>query len=281
MLSILLSLFLAAPVFASQNAEPDGVRVVGKGGGFAEMQAYAFDKNLPNLARICSQQPESCGLLPKEQEVLRTFVLNEKLVLNSLLTINTSCTAPFIHLKSDQSSSVDSCFLYAAKSNEFGPVPKSPAEIGRIVIQLRFTDILKEKMNPFEIEDLTNKLLRDLNFNNQSTVVQAGNRTHKINLWSMDLAGKRSSFLSFENFESSLDLTPDLEASLACTDKEINWSLRELSVENLSYQEGVVRGQIEWSCDQQRYRATLTLQLSYQNETIGSFQFSTWGKERL
>ncbi|MNL06649.1 hypothetical protein D3C87_1272890 [compost metagenome] len=286
MFSFLLGLVLSVQVFAGQNAEPDGVRVVGKGGGFAEMQVYAFDKNLPFLVRICHQRPESCGLSSKEQDILQVFVLRQYEVLNSVLTINPTCVAPYVHLGSALESSVDSCYLYENEQTEFGPVPKSLQEIGAAVILIRFVNILGVQANLEEIRVLANKLLRNLDVTSQSSVVEAGRQIYKLNLLSLQAGERRRSFLSFESVQSSVDLTKDLESSLNCAGLDLDWSLQEIRVENLGSDLGRVQGQIEWSCalpegELQKYRATLVLDLMYQNETLDSVHFSTLGKERL
>lgn len=285
MFSILTALVLSLQVFAGQNAEPDGVRVVGKGGGFAEMQAYAFDKNLPALVKVCEQRPEFCGLSPREQKILQAFVLRQYEVLNSLLTINPTCVAPYVHLDSILGS-VDSCYLYESEQTEFGPVPKPLQEIGAAVILIRFVMMLGEQANLDEITTLADKLLRNLDITKQSSIVEAGRQIYKLNLLSLLMGEQQRSFLSFESFQASVDLTENLESSLNCASRDLDWTLQNLRVENLGPDEGRVQGQIEWSCtlpagEQQKYRATLVLNLLYQNETLQSFQFAILGKERL
>lgn len=63
----LLILTFSFSVFAHQSAFgpdelPEGVRVVGKGGGYAEMQAILINSKLETLTEVCTATPAACDL---------------------------------------------------------------------------------------------------------------------------------------------------------------------------------------------------------------------------
>ena len=252
------------------------IRVVDRGGGFAEMQAYALDKRLPTYAKLCQAAGNPCQLSSQEKSWVDLLVKNETKIVDELIQLNTTCAAPFVHL-TDRGYSVDSCALYLEEVNEFGPQPKSLVEIGQVLLLARISALEGAVMSWPAAQSLAKALLIDLNYSEALYVVDDGKMRHRLNIWSMQAGSEKVTYVSLESPKSSTDLTESFLESLSCKEGPVTqWQLDGIQVNK-----NRVLASARWRCGSREFSAKVGMTFVFQNETLSKAEFLIFGKESL
>lgn len=253
-----------------------GVQSVGKGGGFAEMQAYAIDRSLDQLISHCLKPQNYCALSPEETQIANELNRFLKQPDVDLIQINESCQAPFRHANEQGVVSLDACRLYSKDSSEMGPLPLSHQEIGQLVVSARILTV-----HPFIPDDalnvLVNKLMVSFQFEDHPVLVPMKAYHFLLHLWSLSTAATQSQLLTIETLHQSHDLTESLHSFL-CQSNLQNLSFGEFQFFDSSF--GVTgKSQIHWECGGQRLKANLYMDLYFQADNFEKASFSLYQKE--
>lgn len=255
------------------------IQSVGKGGGFAEMKVYAFDRNLSKVVQFCLNSINICNLSSEQISIAQEFALYLNSEANTLTEVNVSCIAPFVHKGFNEKVSIDSCFLYESSTADFGPVPKSN--------ELLFLQVSKAKLlsyNPkFDeptVESLSQKLLATFQITEKQFPVPVQGLKMRLHITQLAV----DHLITLETYESSYDLTEELVKLLDCDQASLIWNLDSFHFKD-SKSGTTGKSQIAWSCGRpdgiQHYRGILYLDITMEKSKVSKLQLQVYQKETL
>jgi len=266
-------------ISAYSTFSPAGVESVGKGGGFAEMQAYAMDRKLPLLLDQCLTTGNFCELSLPEMTVVSDFLKFLKNSKPELLQINETCVEPYFHSEANGFYSVDACQLYTQSQGDFGPLPLPNRNISQLVIEARLRS-LPTVLTEDVIHSLSEKLSVGFQFEDRQSIVPVKGFQFRLHLWSLATLGSQSFSVTVETYKNSWDITQQLHKTFKCSAPNFEFKLNDFYF--LESQVGATgKSQIQWTCGTQQWQADLYMDLSFQGEELKDASFSLFQKEQI
>lgn len=262
-LMVLLALALSTPLLSQAG----GVVVVGKGGGFSEMQAYQFDQNLKPLIDMCLKPENPCDLSQEELRWIQNLSRDLNAMNRPLVQINTSCTTPYLHLEQNGRTSLDACALYQVSGPDNLESPKSAQEI----LQWVLVAALRSANQGFG-DSAAAKIAQGFSQSRlQSFALPLTGGGVRLHLWTGQWAQQSYSFLSIESPKRTLDLTAALQAELRCT-SNFSWIMQAPRFQDVSSQQTQAQAPIQWVCGDQKSRGELHLKLQFLEDELSAFE---------
>ncbi len=224
------------------------IRLIGRGGGYAEMQALTALARLKNYLAPCVQDRKNCGL---SEENHRVLVEVEKLGL-----LNTT----HARLEFFTSSEPGDVFRFneydanyvAINTNALYNIEGKPGTYSSILLSVftawfnrppvlaHLQTLMKGK--PFDFFYLFDHIFRNVSVNETNLTLSNGSIFREVRIY-MD--GKTDVLIAMEHQYRTLDLTPFIRRKLPCT----NGLAKVLEMSNF-FQEGQhIIGRMRWSCD--------------------------------
>lgn len=242
--------FLLLGFYGIANA---GVRVVGRGGGYAEMQALLINDRIAVLTEVCIQNPSACGLDSNQATNLAQAVSTPL-----LLTVNPTCTNPTVQTYGSLSAEIAACALYLDSSSEV----KEFKYIAAWVLTARlmaFDGLLQDEayalaqmvFESFQQEELSLMFVMDVSEANFHFLqVQQGNQTQNV--------------VSLEGRERTLEITTEVENTLSCEyGNVLTWKLSRPTTRDLGQAQGLIETDVHWTCaDQQAWSGKVQIYFS-------------------
>jgi hypothetical protein len=224
-----------------------GLRGVGTGGGFGEMQAHLADEKLPELLEACLKT--GCGVSPTDCEL----ILGDKRELKT----DTKCTGTIADAKS---VTISSCDLYEFSQNGQLQRPRPFNEILAVVYAARSGRPLEQAL----------AFLRNLTVNKTSTALTSRDSELAQHFLDIRLGEKRIISLSIEGANETLEISDLLIPQLNCEGRELIWELgRTLAVAG-NDDRYLAESDINWICGGTHRRGKLRVYLHYPNHKLES-----------
>ncbi|MGE3680769.1 MAG: hypothetical protein AB7G93_03510 [Bdellovibrionales bacterium] len=253
-LANLLSLFFFIEV---------GIRLIGNGGGLAEMQTMGLLNRMDRLVEPCIQRPELCHLSQNEHEFLRATLAEWKLGKQAKLGFFDP-TDP----DEDYRYRVDDSEYLAISSHLIYDDLKAPKAISDLT-QIAFVGWLlrpaaQDLLDRFGMDkpiliSLGAKIFEHFVAEDEVLVRNESDQLHAIQL--RNRSGEAvEAFLALERAEVSHDLSSILRAALGCAEPHL------LTVSNLYAENESIVGEVGWSCAGERKTATFAMTVPHATE---------------
>ncbi len=252
-LNTLFSFFL----ILSQTAGA-GIRVVGGGGGLAELQVLSLDQKLAGLLKILLTENNPAQLSPEEKQTLSNLLKAKEGGSGKNIVFSQDCLSPKIQFRSE-SILVSSCALYENDQ------PLSLPELAAFVFDWRLAESAPQ-LPESEKRDISKKIWRDFHEGNAENLQISLQPAVYLRARELVMGEQVLSLLAAETVAGSVDLAPDLIQALNCTEANPNWGFRSLVMESEELGRTSVSGQIQWSCDGKSFAAKATLVLPTQSD---------------
>lgn len=264
------SLLIAASLFLSALAFAGGVVVVGKGGGFAEMQAYEFDQSQRSITTVCLQSNNPCRLTPQEAEWVQALDRDLQDSRRPLLKINVTCLEPMIRRDAEGSVSIEACALYQERTKDLR-TPRDVRDIMKLVLQASLLRVHPQE-KPEDLRAVREKLLLAFESVREARSYPVPQAVSGLTLhdWSVRLGAKTINRLTFEGVTRSVDLTKDLEAQLGC-ENSLTWDLQTPRFQERSTTRTEAQAALAWSCGEQSFRGELLLGLEFEGGELRQY----------
>lgn len=230
------------------------IRIIGKGGGYAEMVALTVLSRIPHLAMSCQTLPGHCGLSEAEQSLLSQLIELGVLDTKSaeLEFFSDSSSADEIRYLSDAKSLVllSSRHLYLAD--------QKPAPMNHIASQVLHGWLLRPESTSIFADDpavidglktLSQKLAQNFKASEQTLRLEQSDRSLHV------LESTGTVRLLLEENKVLTDLTELLRQQACAEDGEI------LGLNELFQDHGVVVGRLKARCGQSSFAARMLLEI--------------------
>jgi len=250
-----------------------GIRVVGNGGGYAEMQAIWINSQLKHLSKACLQDLGTCGLSAPEGALLQE-------VLHSpfLLEMNPDCSAPFIQPKGPSLASISSCALY-----ETDTIAKSFSEIAAWTLAARLVAV--KGLSADASLWIGRQVFSSLQQQETKIAIQMPEGAALFHFLSVQQNDVIHSLVSLEGLSSTVDITDSVLNALSCaTGTVTQWSLSPLGARETGDNGAMIESEAFWSCSNgDRFKSQLQVYFQVsQNEILdGSIRMRMVLKEPL
>ncbi|MNJ94908.1 hypothetical protein D3C87_126120 [compost metagenome] len=227
-----------------------GVRTVGKGGGYAEMQAILINSQMSLWSEICLSNPEACKLSNEEVSLL-TSSLSSPFVLE----MNPECAEPTITVLNKNAASIASCALY--QDNQ--AIAKNFSEIATWVLAARLMAI--QNMPLKSATDIALKIFQKYEQREQRLAIVLSGSSALVHFLQIQRESAIHNIVSIEGKSSAVDITPLVQEVLTCEGGSLHhWNLNLLSAQELDPTKAFVESEVAWQCTgSSSYRATLQI----------------------
>lgn len=232
---VLLSL-----TFASLDA--GAIRVVGKGGGYAEMQLHSLNERLPAVLLACLSGAGTCDLEFDSAQVLKAS-LGGRLQIE----IDAECRTPGLSVITSSWVRIPACELYRS-SNNGEPVARATKELAVLVLKARLMSFAQ--MPAGQSQALAARVLRDFLFSEKSWagVVDLKNILFHVLTFTRD--SYTETLLMLESNEKTVDVTSHILTKLDCDpDRARVLRAGAASVESVQGDYGQVNFRFDWTCE--------------------------------
>jgi hypothetical protein len=227
-----------------------GVRTVGKGGGYAEMQAILINSQMAFWSEVCLKTPAPCGLANEEARRLKAATAG-----SFTLDVNPQCTEPAIAIHAPDAATLASCVLY----RDGEAVAKDFRDIAGWVLVARLMASQGDSLESAQV--LALKVFRDYQQQEQRLAVSLSESTVLFHSLQVKRDSESYNIISLEGKTSAFDITPQIENLLGCGPGALELlGINPLGFQELAPTKGVVETELEWRCRAASpYRATLQL----------------------
>jgi hypothetical protein len=235
-------------VFLLAGISHAGVRTVGAGGGYAEMQAVFINNQMSLLSEVCFKDPASCHLSSNEGNFLKATLSS-----SFILAMNSQCTEPAITIHHQGEAAIASCVLY----QEGQAVAKNFCEIAIWVLTAR---LMTNQGLPLETaQNIAHKIFRDYTQEEQKLAVSLSESDTIFHILQIKREKNIYNIVSLEGKTSTLNLSSQIRELLDCGSSSItHWNLAPLGSQEIESTRALVEAEVEWQCtDLGSYRATL------------------------
>lgn len=266
-------LIAGALCFASPGRA--GIESVGKGGGYAEMQAVWINLNLETLTRACTMAPERCGLSAPEAARLASAAQGA-----FDLELSPACEAETIQVFNADSARLASCVLYfpPPQGSAGSPQVKSFKDIAAWVLGVRLMARTAASFGDAFL--LANRVLSDATQDDVQAVLSLDHFEAVFHDLTLRYANGEDRLISIEGRTKTFEITDLIRQALACDGgaSPENWRLEPAGTMNLGSKTGgpvIDQGLLEmnatWSCAEgPEWRARLRIFVALQNgEVVG------------
>lgn len=239
------SLGFVVGVALASSAAWGGLRGVGRGGGFGEMQAYLADQRLPGLLEACWRL--GCGVRRDEIDGIKADTRELKL--------DSTCGKP----ASDATAvTVSSCDLYEFASSGQLLRARPFNEIAAVVFTARTGRPLAESL----------RLLRDLTVNRKTTPITAGDSELAQHYLEVRLGAQGFNSLAIEGFNETVEITNTCEAALNCPAAGLTWQLGRTVTAAGEGHNYLAESAIAWTCGGVSRSGKLKIFVRYSNRRL-------------
>lgn len=233
-------------IFLSFQADAS-IRLIGRGGGYAEMKALTALAKLKSYLAPCIQDRKNCGL---SEENHRILVEIEKLGF-----LNTSHARLEFFTSSDPGdvfryNEYDGSYL-AMNTSTLYTIDGKPGRFSAILITVfaawfsrpPVVAQLQELMprNHINFFYLFDHIFRKVNMNETDLTLTNGSVFREVRI---DMDGKTDVLIALEQSDQTIDLTPAISKKLICT----NGAAKIIEVANFFQEGDYVIGRIRWTC---------------------------------
>ncbi len=254
-----------------------GVQSVGRGGGFGEMQALLFNQRMWTLLSPCLAGVVSCVRPGREFQLLKAALDPVLEVSHPFeLAIRPKCEeTPFV-VQGQRSATLDFCALYLWSSPTNPPLVIDTGEIGAWVLATR---LFENGVSSEEAIDVAFRAFSGFQYsqNDLRINLQTGELILHASLSQFGEVQWRS--LSLEDSNKTHDLTQDLgtqfrcetgtepepesesesESEMASESAGLEWSLNQLTSQELRSGAGRIHGDLSWICRGQKWQGQLEI----------------------
>ena len=241
MTKFLLSLgALLGLTFASLDA--GAIRVVGKGGGYAEMQLHSLNERLPAVLLACLSGTGTCGLESESASILK-FALRGRLQID----IDTECRSPGLSLIGSSQVRIPACELYRSSSSG-DPMALAAKELAGLVLQARLMSFVQ--MPASQSQALAARVLQDFSFGEKSWAGVVDLKNILFHVLTLSRGSHTEALLMLESNEKTENVTSLILAKLDCdADRARVLRAGAASVENVQGDYGQVNFRFDWTCE--------------------------------
>ena len=226
-----------------------GLRGVGLGGGFGEMQAHLADQKLGELLDACMRA--GCGVTQGDLDRVARD--------NRPLKTDTSCSGA----SSDAGAVViSSCDLYEFSPDGRLEKPRAFGEIAAIVFAERSGRPRAEAMT----------LLRDLRMSDTITPLTLRDGELSQHYVEVRLGARRFASLAVESLHESVEITSLLVNALNCPGGEPSWQIDQTNSFAGDHGHYLAESQIRWTCGESDHTGTLKLFVHYPDHRFEAVQ---------
>lgn len=262
-LILFLLISSAVPAFA--------IRVIGNGGGYAEMQALSALSRLRVLILPCLQRGEACALTEVEQDYLRRLDAAAAFKTGGVkLAFFTRENSGDWVRYGNGTMAVASGVLYDQAGS-----PLTFAEIGRAVLQAWLGRPEIPHVNGVSPAEIAGKVFSSFSASEMSWEMKAlGARGHLIQASSR---GTNHVFLGVEFNDMTEDLSERFLTSVPCREPAADPVVRRVH-----FQDSVLTGEMTWACDGEITRARFVVNFPDSREALSNGVNITWvGRHRI
>lgn len=243
-----------------------GVRTVGNGGGYAEMQATLINNELVSWTKACLLNSNPCGLSSTEAKDLAATLRH-----SMNLGFQTSCTGSPVILKDALNVEIESCALYRYPQ----PVAKDFSEIAVLVLSANLMTV--PGMSFSDAAALSSKIFHGYTQSEQQLAVILSESETLMHSLQIFKGTESFNLISLEGRSQTVDISNLIKDTLTCDDSEVaHWNVNVIASRELSPVKALVDLDTSWRCrDQRSYAAILqvvysTSQSEILPQTIGT-----------
>lgn len=245
----ILSIFM---LISSLNADAS-IRLIGRGGGYAEMKALTALSKLKNYLAPCIQDRKNCGISEEDHKILveveRRGLLDTS---HARLEFFTSSVPGDVFRFEEYDGSyigINSASLYTpdGKPGNYSSIISTvlTAWFLRPPVQVQLQELMPRRHNDFFY--LFDHILRTVKVSETDLTLDNGSIFREVRIY-MD--GKTDVLIAIEHAYRTLDLTPFIRKQLPCS----SGHAKILEMANF-FQEGeYIIGRMRWSCGENQTR---------------------------
>lgn len=245
--------FLLLGFYGVANA---GVRVVGRGGGYAEMQALLINDRIAGFTQGCVQNPIICGL-----ESTQATSLGKAISTPLLLTINPTCIDPVVQTYGTVSAEIAACALYQDSSSEVKPIK----DIAAWVLTARLMTF--DGMSLDKAFALSQLVFKSFQQEELSLMFVMDESEVNFHFLQVQLGYVTENVVSLEGREQTFDFTAQVQNILPCYGYSLQaWKLTRPMARDLGQAQGLIETEVSWTCgDQKSWSGKLQIYFSAPN----------------
>jgi hypothetical protein len=252
LLTLPLILTFSFSVSAHQSAFgpelPEGVRVVGKGGGYSEMQAILINSRLALLTEVCTTNPATCSLSNQEAELLQASVAGP-----FDFKVNPGCFASPVQIQSPSAAMVSACEIYVNDSS----AAKDFKDIATWVLTTRLMAV--SGLSLVDGFALSEKVFAQFSQVENSLMLNLSEAEAVFHFLQIQVGSNKANVVSLEGRTRTLEITSLVEQSLTCEGSNLaTWELAPGAVSDFGSAKGLLETDAQWSCQNgQAFKAKL------------------------
>lgn len=215
--------------------------MVGKGGGYAEMQAILINSKLELLTEVCTTTPAACNLSNQEAANLQQAVAG-----SFNFKVNPGCFDPSVQIQSSSVGMVSACALYHDDSS----AAKEFKDIAAWVLTTRLMAVSGLSLS--EAYALAEKVFAQYSQVENSLMMNLSEADAVFHFLQIQVGSYNTNVVSLEGRTRTLEITDLVQARLNCENSELqNWTLRRSTARDLGNAQGLLETEVQWTCANQ------------------------------